>query len=154
LATNALLAARTEFPDEQAFADLAAQLEAGIFEAEFQDLEKLVRANLSAHAVAKAADALEAARSRYAGHPRWKALEQEVAKRRDSEAGLREGEQQLNAGRLDNAESLVTGLFQTGVLDDRADQLRNTIRLQRAEVLRQAEIAQISTSIRDFLKAG
>src|SRR5208282_1564282 len=83
--------------------------------------------------------------------PRWNALLQEVAKRREYEDALVEAERRRKAGSLLEAEELLTAIIGQGPRDKRAQQLRGAIQLQRSEALRQQEIARITQEIREQL---
>jgi hypothetical protein len=148
----ALRKARSEFPGEEVFDDLAAQVEVALFDAGLHEVEAQVRANLAANAVSHAEQKLNATRTVYAHHPRWKVLEQEVVRRLEYESSLREADRKRNASRLSEAEELLTAIINQGPPDKRAGQMRDAIRMQRSEAVRQAEILRIAEAIRERLK--
>jgi len=152
-AGEALRQARAEFPGERAFDDLADRLDAGLYEEGWRAVEERVNQDLSASALVQAQGNLEneGTRTVYAKDPRWNALLQEVAKRREYEDALVEAERRRKAGSLLEAEELLTAIIGQGPRDKRAQQLRGAIQLQRSEALRQQEIARITQEIREQL---
>jgi serine/threonine protein kinase len=146
--------ARPEFPGDSAFDDLAAQVEAGIYEAGLGQLEARVRDRLAANDLPGAERNLEdeATRTMYARDPRLEALTQEVARRREYESAMVEADRQWKAGQLADAETLLTKTIKQGPPDKRAQQMRDAIRVQQSEALRQEEVARIGEGIREHLK--
>lgn len=155
-AQAALRKARAEFPGDSAFDDLAGRVEAGLYEDGWRKVEARVNQRLAENDLSQAEKNLEdqATRTLYAQDPRWKALAQEVARRREYETALLEADHQRNAGRLSDVETLLTGIINQGPPDKRAHQMRDAVRRQRSETLRQAEIARIAEGIRERLKRG
>ncbi|MGA3073046.1 MAG: protein kinase [Bryobacteraceae bacterium] len=153
-AAEALHKARAEFPGDRAFDDLADRVAAGQYEEGWREVEARVNRDLTANALSQAQVNLEseATRTVYAKDPRWKALAQEVAKRREYEEALVEAERRRKAGSLSEAEELLTAIIDQGPRDKRAQQLRGAIEIQRSETLRQQEIARITQEIREHLK--
>jgi hypothetical protein len=153
-AAEALHKARAEFPGDRAFDDLADRVAAGQYEEGWRAVEARVNRDLTANAFSQAQGNLEseATRTVYAKDPRWKALAQEVAKRREYEEALVEAERRRKAGSLSEAEELLTAIIDQGPRDKRAQQLRGAIEIQRSEALRQQEIARITQEIREHLK--
>ena len=150
-ASAALERARSEFPGERAFDDLASQVQAGEFDAALVDLEARVRQNLAANQLDQAEQELNATRTMYRGDQRWDFLLQEVARRKEYETVLLEAERQRDARRYSEAERMLTEIIQQGTPDQRADHMRDAIRAQRSETQRQAEIARIAEKIREEL---
>jgi hypothetical protein len=151
-ASAALERACSEFPGERAFDDLASRMQAEEFDAALKDLEARVRQNLAANEVDQAEQELNATRTMYAGDRRWDFLVQEVARRKEYETVLLEVERQRDARRFSEAERMLTEIIKQGAPDQRADHIRDAIRAQRSEALRQAEIARIAAEIREELK--
>jgi tetratricopeptide (TPR) repeat protein len=153
-AAEALRKARAEFPGDRAFDDLADQLDAGLYEEGWRAVEARVNHDLAANALSQAQGNLEneATRTVYANDPRWKALAQEVAQRREYEEALLEADRRRKAGSLSEAEDLLTEIINQGPRDKRAHQMRGAIQSQRSETLRQQEIARITQGIREHLE--
>ena len=152
-AEEALRKARAEFPGERSFDDLAAQVEAGIYEDGWRHVATRVQENLKANTIDQAERHLrdQATCTVYADDPRWRALAEEVARRRDYEDVLQEAGRRRNEGHLSEAEELLTEVINRGAPDKRAHQLRGVIQLQKSEALRQQEIARIADKIRELL---
>jgi hypothetical protein len=152
-AAEALRNARAEFPGDRGFDDLAERIETGLYEEGWRALESRVNRDLTANALSQAQMNLEseATRTVYANDPRWKALAQEIARRREYEEALLEAERHRKAGSLSEAEELLTAVINQGPRDKRAQQMRGAIQSQRSEALRQQEIARINQGIRECL---
>ena len=123
--------ARQEFPGEPLFDQFAERVRRGIFDAGLDDVARKVRERLAANAVTEAAEQLHQTRVIYSGDPRWRSLEQEVAKRKVYESALNQAEQFRNRGELDKAEERLTGLIRERVSDTRAAQLLAALHDQR-----------------------
>lgn len=152
-AAEALRQARAEFPGDRAFDDLADRVEAGQYEEGWRAVEMRVNQALSDNALSQAQGNLqsESTRTVYAKDPRWKALEREIAQRREYEEALAEAERRRKAGSLSEAEELLTEIIKQGPLDKRAQQLRGAIQSQHSEAVRQQEIARITQAIREHV---
>ncbi|SPE34759.1 hypothetical protein SBA6_40044 [Candidatus Sulfopaludibacter sp. SbA6] len=155
-AQAALRKARAELPGDSAFDDLAGRVEAGLYEDGWRKVEARVNQRLAENDLSQAEANLrdQATLTLYAQDPRWKALAQEVVRRREYETALLEADRQRNAGRFSDVETLLTGIINQGPPDNRAGQMRDAIRIERSEALRQAEIARIAEGIRERLKRG
>ena len=150
-AEAALLLARSEFPDGKAFDDLAAQLEAGLFNARLDEVASGVREKLAANNLPEAVQTIEATQTVFAHDPRWKSLAEEVAKRRAYEAALVEAERHRKEGDLAEAETLLAKVLREGPADPRATQIIGVIQAERSEAARMAEIAAIAARVRERL---
>ncbi len=89
-AETALRQARTTFPNDSAFDDLAAQVEAGIFNSRLDEIAAEVQAKLAAGKLDDAARQLDATRSGYSHDARWKSLSTEVARQKEEAARQKE----------------------------------------------------------------
>ena len=86
------------FREGPSFDDLSAQVEAGLRDQKLQEAASLIQAKLAANNLPEAIEQIEATRAGFSRDPRWKALEEEVAKRRAYESGLAEAERQRREG--------------------------------------------------------
>ena len=143
-AAEAIRRARDEFPDEGAFDDLAAQVEAGLYE--------LVRQNLDAEQTDQAEESLENTRTLYGQSARYTELKREIDSRRDEEGELRKAERLMASGHLVEAEQVLNGILDRRPSAKRALGMLDTVRRRLSEELRQAEIAKVRDSIRERLK--
>ena len=141
---------RLEFPGESAFDDLAAEIDHLLFEVGLNEVALRVREKLAANQVRAAEDDLATSRSMYGHDPRWKELEQEIARRREYEAALAAAEQSRKAGNLDAAEQALTGVLPVAP-DQRATRMFETIRAQRSAA-RQAGIRAAADRVRGALR--
>jgi hypothetical protein len=134
--------AQRECPAEPLFNSFAEQIRRGQFDDGMAAAAAEVRERLAASDMARASEVLEQARGKYGTDPRWKALEQEVAKCVAYESGLKQAEQHRSRGDLDKAEARLTSLIREGTPDDRATRLMGALRDQRfSERLNEADSA-------------
>lgn len=131
-AEAAVRRARSEFPNESAFDDLADRVESGLREQGLHEAASRVKSAPAASASAAGAQ-LEATSPVFSRDPRWKTLEEEVTRRRAYEEGLAEAERQRREGRLTAAEEVLTGLVASAP-DGRATQAIQTVQAQRGEL--------------------
>ncbi len=133
--------AQREFAGENAFDDLAAEIDRGLFDAGLEEVRRRVQERLAANQVTDAEREFEPTRTVFAHDPRWKELERAIAQRRAYEAALAEADRSRREGDLSGAEAALTGVIERAP-DLRATQMFEAIQAQRAEAARQAELAR------------
>ncbi|HTS31462.1 MAG TPA: protein kinase [Bryobacteraceae bacterium] len=151
-AERAVREARSAYPEEPAFDDLAAQAAAGPYEDGLQELETRIPEHLESGDLTNAEQKLEAARATYGNDSRWEALRDQVVRLREYEARLSEADREIAAGRLDEAERILKAVADAP--DKRAEQRRNTIQVRRATLVRRAEVERLARVVAESCERG
>jgi len=165
-AETALRRARSEFPGETVFNDLAEQVESGLFELqsrqmrppEIDAIAERIRDLLTRDAVRQAASELDAGRTRYPNETIWATLEGELEAREKRQAevaaiaervrgaigreDLSQAAAELSAGRAKYADELLWA------------RLRAEIGAREAVPQRQDDVVASAQKIRECLKRG